>query len=200
MASDAALVAPTPGVPAIVARETVYRGWTSLERITLRLPGPVDVERHIEHHGDAACVLPYDPVRRVALLVSMPRPAVLQSGEDDLLEVVAGRIDDGELPDACAIREAMEEAGVVLSDLDPVAVGWSMPALSTERLHLFLGSYESRDRTGEGGGAEDEHENIVVREMQLTALWTLAQQGRVTDIKTLLLVHALHARRPELFG
>jgi nudix-type nucleoside diphosphatase (YffH/AdpP family) len=186
--------------PAIVRRETVYRGWVSLERVALRLPGPVDVERHIEDHGEAACVLAYDPDRRVALTVSMPRPPVMQAGEDDLIEVIAGRIDAGETAERCAIREAMEEAGVVLGQLEAVVVGWTMPALSTERLHLFLAPYSARDRHGEGGGAPGEHENITVREMPLEELWGLAATGRLTDMKTLLLVYALRQRHPGLFA
>ena len=57
------------------------------------------------------------------------------------------------------------------------------------------------DRTGEGGGAEGEHENIEVREVPLAALWALAQgRAQAFDLKTLALLQALRLRRPELFA
>lgn len=177
----------------------VYRGWTRLSRATLS-DGSKQFHREIEDHGQAVGVLPYDPERRTALLVQLPRAPVLLAGETEhLLEVPAGLVDAGEAPDACARREALEEVGVALGELEPVGLVWSCPGISTERIALFLAVYRASDRTGQGGGLADENENIVVAERSLADLAALAEAGRLPDLKTLCLVQALRLRRPDLF-
>lgn len=182
----------------IIDRELVYDHWYRLWRLRLRMPDGAEVERHLEHHGAAVAVLPYDPERRVALLVSMPRAAILDAGAPPLLEAVAGHIAvDAE---RSARAEAMEEAGVRLGALDPVGTVWLMPALSTERLSLFLAAYSADDRIGPGGGAPDEHENITVHELALCELGALRGSHAIEDAKTLLLLQALELKDPTLFA
>jgi nudix-type nucleoside diphosphatase (YffH/AdpP family) len=145
-------------------------------------------------------VLPFDAARRVALVCRQPRVGPLYSGfEPHLVEAAAGMIDPGEAPAATAVREAHEELGVRLAAVEPVAAAWSMPAVSSERIHLFLASYPAADRVGDGGGVADEGEDIEVIERPLKALLQEADAGTLTDLKTLALVWALARRRPELF-
>ena len=182
----------------IVGRETLYAGWLRLERLLYRMPDGEVVERHLEEHGAAASVLPYNPETRTALFVSMPRAPVTQSGEPDLIEAVAGRIED-EDPQACIRREALEEAGVRLTSLEPVLVAWSLPSISTERNHLFLAPFSDADRVGEGGGAAGENEAITVHALALADAWSMLETGRITDMKTVLLLQTLRIRQPQLF-
>jgi nudix-type nucleoside diphosphatase (YffH/AdpP family) len=182
----------------IIADEIVYAGWMSLRRLTLQMPDGRPEERHVEDHGIAIAVLPYDPVRRTALLVSLPRPPVLLDGGPDVLEAIAGRIEDA-TPEDTARREAMEEAGVRLTVLEPIANIWTMPSISTERVQLYLAPFAAADRIAPGGGAADENEGITVHELPLRHLAELADAGALPDAKTLLLVQALRLRRPDLF-
>jgi nudix-type nucleoside diphosphatase (YffH/AdpP family) len=185
--------------PAIDKMEIAHRGWTTLSVVTFVLPDGTKFNREIEDHGRAACVLAYDPERRTALLVSQFRAAVfLTSGETDLLEVVAGVIDAGDGADT-ARREAMEEAGVQLRNLETVATVWTSPGISTERSEMFLAAYSAVDRTGTGGGLAAEHEKITIVEIALAELAALADTGRITDMKTLALVQTLRLRQPALF-
>ena len=145
-------------------------------------------------------VLPYDPERRVALLVKLPRaPVLLMGAPCDFLEAPAGIRDDDEDPADCARREAREEVGVVLGSLEEAGHAWSMCGVSTERMHLFLAAYAAEDRTGEGGGLAEEHENITVAEVPLAELRDAADRNALDDMKTLCLVQTLRVRRPELF-
>ena len=161
----------------------------------------VSFQREIEHHGDAVAVLPYDPNRRVALLVKLPRaPVLFQGASSDFLEVPAGLIDDGEQPIDAARREAHEEVGVRLGALEPAGHTWSMCGISTERMGLFLAPYAATDRTGAGGGLVEEHENITVVEISLAELRQLADTNALSDLKTLALVQTLRLRHPELFA
>jgi nudix-type nucleoside diphosphatase (YffH/AdpP family) len=184
----------------ILELSPLHRGFISLLRARVRLPDGAVVERELTDKGDAACVLPYDPERRLALVVTTPRiPVVHVEGpRAQLLEAPAGML-DGDTPEACVRREAMEEAGVVLGELELVACAWPSPGTATERISLYLAAYRAADRTSPGGGAEGEHENIVVHEIPLAELWRLVQQGDAVDLKTLALVQALKLRRPDLF-
>lgn len=182
----------------IVSRTLVYDAWYKLWRLEVRMPGGAEVERHLEDHGRAVAVLPYDPVRRVAMLVSMPRAPVIDAGAAPLLEAIAGNF-AGNAEDS-ARREAMEEGGVRLGVLEFVAEVWSMPALSTERLGLYLAPYAAGDRIAAGGGVDGEHESITVHEIALSVLQEMRLAGTLGDAKTLLLVQALELQKPTLFA
>lgn len=185
--------------PAILATTIVHEGWGRFLLLRTRLPGGAEVERQVEDHGDAVAVLPYDPARRVALMVRQFRtPVFLRGEEGTLLGAPAGRLDETD-PGECARREAMEETGVLLETLDAVSYVWSMPGVSTERMSLFLAEYGEGDRMAEGGGLADEHENIAVEEIPLAQLAAMADDGALSDLKTLVLVQTLRLRRPELF-
>lgn len=181
--------------------ETLYQGYVTLMMATFAAEDGTSFKREIEHHGHSVAVLPYDPTRRTALLVSLPRaPVIWAGGPPELTEAVAGMIDDGENPQGAVRREALEEAGVELHDLEPVGAAYPSPGVSSERAQLFLAPYALRDRTAAGGGLAEEHENITVSEVPLAELWTWVEDHRVEDLKTLALVLALRVRRPDLFG
>ena len=144
-------------------------------------------------------MLPYDPERRVAILVRQFRAPVFHAaGEAEMLEAPAGLLDEDE-PANGARREVLEEVGLTLAVLEPVAAVWTMPGISTERMHLFLAPYGPGDRIGAGGGVAGEHEAITVAETALTDLAALADRGALTDLKTFALVQTLRLRRPDLF-
>jgi nudix-type nucleoside diphosphatase (YffH/AdpP family) len=184
---------------AVLSTKTAYEGWSTLFVATIQTPDGATIKREIEDHGSAIAVLPYDPERRVAMLVRQFRPPVFQAaGEAETLEAPAGLIED-ESPDDTARREADEEVGVRLETLEPVGMQWAMPGISTERIHLYLAPYNVADRTGAGGGLAQEHENITPVEIALAELAAMADSGRLTDMKTFALLQTLRLRHPELF-
>lgn len=188
--------------PKILNTTVLHHGWSSFLLAKVRLTDGSVVTREIEAHADVAAVLPYDANRRTALLVRQFRPVVLFAGAGDGMqtEVVAGLIDKGETPETTARREAMEETGVRLDALEPVATAFATPGISTERLNLYLAPYGEADRVGRGGGAAGEHEDIEVLELPLAEIAAMLSRGDLPDMKTVALVLALQARRPELFA
>lgn len=183
----------------ITKKTLIYDGWYRFHRLEICLNGNVSVERHLLDSGSAVAVLPYDPQRRVCLLIDQPRAAVIHAGEPPLLEVIAGNL-DGTEPAFRIVEEALEEAGLKLGSLEPVTNIWSLPPVSTERIQLYLSPYSGKDRVGPGGGADGEHENICVHEIGLDALHGLVMDGQLTDAKTVILAQALLIRHPELWG
>ena len=180
--------------------ETVYQGYSTIMKATLVGPDGQTFVREIEHHGRAVSVLPYDPERRVCLLVSLPRPPVIWAGgPPELAEAPAGMVEDEDVEDT-ARREALEEAGVKLGRLEHIGSPFSSAGVSSERIDLFLAAYSAKDRVEDGGGLEEEQENIAVMEVPLDQLWAWIEQRRIEDLKTMTLAYALRVRRPELFG
>jgi nudix-type nucleoside diphosphatase (YffH/AdpP family) len=183
----------------VLSKNTIYQGWASFAVVSLRLNDGVVVERVLEDHGRAVAVLPYDPVRRVAMLVEQLRTALLVTcGLTHLREVPAGLL-DGDDPAACAKREALEECGLRLRELEHVSRCWTMPGVSTEQMDMYLAAYEAQDQIGAGGGLAEEHERITVVEMPLRELAAAADAGGVADLKTFVLVQTLRLKRPDLF-
>ncbi len=187
-------------VPAqILHVRPAYEGWGKYLIATARLPDGQEIEREIEDHGRAVCVLPYDPERRVALLVRLFRaPPLYAGGPPEMLEAPAGLLEE-DSPEDCARREVLEEAGLRLGALEHIVTAWTMPGISTERMSRYLASYAAADRVAEGGGVADEHENITVIEKPLADLAAMAARGDLIDMKTLTLLLALKDRRPDLF-
>lgn len=190
---------PAAEPPRVVHLETVYQGWGRYLRATIRLSDGEEVVREVQDHGRTVGVLPYDPERRTALMISIVRAPLLVAGRSEpLLECAAGGIDDASAEDA-ARREALEEVGVTLGDLELVAETWPSPGVSAERMSLFLAPYAAADRTGAGGGVRSEGETLTVHELPLAELWREVEAGTLADAKALILTMALHHRRPDLF-
>lgn len=183
----------------IAGKTLIYDGWYKFFVLEVEMPDGAVVERHLIDNGSAVAVLPYDPERRVCMLIEQPRAAVLDAGEPPLLEAIAGGL-DGAMPELRIIDEALEEGGLRLRELHPVANIWPMCPVSTERVQLYLAEYRDEDRVAAGGGAVDEDEHITVREISLDDLRELALTGTLTDAKTLILAQALMLQRPELWG
>lgn len=182
----------------ILSTRTIHEGWLNLKMATIRLKEGETVEREIVEHPSGAAVLAYDPQRRVAMLISECRPPVLMEGAEQLVEVIGGAL-DGDDPEVCARREALEEGGLRLRSLQKVAETWATPATSTERLTSFLAAYSLADRVAPGGGLDEEAEHLRVREIPLAELGRRADAGEINDAKTLLLLQALRIREPGLF-
>lgn len=186
--------------PRIAGTRTAYEGWARYLVAQVRLPDGSHVDREVEDHGPAVAVLPYDPERRVALLVRQFRtPPCFVDGTASVLEAPAGLREEDD-PKACARREAFEEVGLRLSQLEPAGRVWSLPGLSTERMDLFLAPYRAADREGAGGGLAEENECIEVMEIALSDLAVMADRGEIVDMKTLCLTQTLRLRHPDLFA
>ena len=142
--------------------------------------------REVFDRKHAAAVLPIDPKRGTVILVRQFRlPAFLTGHKKPLVEVIAGALDN-DAPDACARREAMEEAGIEVSALKEVFHCFMSPGAITERMHLFVGTYSAR--AAKGGGLQDEGEDIEVLEMPFSRAFAMIESGEILDAQTIMLL------------
>ncbi|MDJ0627265.1 MAG: NUDIX domain-containing protein [Rhodobacter sp.] len=162
------------------------------------LGGPVARAAFVS--GDAVTVLPYDPVRDRVMLIEQFRfgPYVRGDRCPWSLEPIAGRIDAGETPEACARREAGEEAGLALDRLEPVARYYPSPGAVTEYLFSYVGIADLTDGVAGLGGVEDESEDIRSILMSFDALMQLLTTGEAENGPLILSALWLAANRDRL--
>jgi len=138
--------------------------------------------------GDGAAVLPIDRAKGLVLLVRQFRwPAFEHGYREFMVETIAGKL-DGDTPEACAAKEAMEEAGVAITSLHKVFHCFMSPGAVQERLHLFVADYDSDMSRSVGAGLHDEGEDIEVLEMNLSEAFTLIASDIIVDAKTIMLI------------
>lgn len=144
--------------------------------------------REVFDRKHAAAVLPIDRARGTVLLVSQFRlPAYLTGFAKPLIEAIAGAL-DGDDPETCVRREAMEEAGVRIENPKQVFHCFMSPGAVTERMHLFVAHYSTASRTANGGGLADEGEDIEVLELPLSRALDMVASGEICDAKTIMLL------------
>ncbi|WP_417699159.1 NUDIX domain-containing protein [Pseudophaeobacter sp.] len=150
----------------VKAHKRAYVNFFAMEEMDLqfrRYDGSMSpvVNRGVALVGRASVVLPYDPLRDQVLLVEQFRAATYIAGEKRpwMWEPVAGLIDPGETPEQAARREATEEAGVTISQLEAVTHAYPSSGASGEFIHIFVGITNLSDIRG-GGGVAGENEDL----------------------------------------
>ncbi|MFD5625472.1 NUDIX domain-containing protein [Streptomyces sp. NPDC127072] len=173
--------------------ELTSRGWHVLRRTTFdyrRSDGRWETQqRETYDRGNGAVVLPYDTARGCVLLTRQFRcPAYVNDHPDGMLIEAAAGLLDADDPHTAIRRESIEELGVTLGSLTHITDAYMSPGSVTERLHFFAASYTPADRTGAGGGLEEDGEDIEVLELPFTEALAMTRDNRITDGKTILLL------------
>lgn len=187
----------------ILEAKLAYRGYGRIDSYRLRHRlhdgrlGP-PVLREVYHRGHVAAVLPYDPERDAVVLLEQFRIGAYLAGMRAWqTEAVAGMIDRDEAPEAVARREAMEEAGLAVGELVPIARYLVSPGAITETVALFCGRVDSR---GAGGvhGLPEEGEDIKVEAVPADRLPRMLEDGTVANALTIIAVQWLLLHRDEM--
>ena len=174
----------------ILKEETVYKGHFELKKIHFKhklFNGGVsgEVVRELLVKGAAAALIAYDPVLDNVVLVEQVRIGAYLPDSDRspwLLELVAGMIDKGaESPAEVAIREAQEEAGLSVSNVEHALSVWDSPGGQLERLHLFLGLVDS-SQVGGSYGLEEENEDILVHVVGREQAYQWVVEGKIDNV------------------
>ncbi|YBV94207.1 NUDIX domain-containing protein (plasmid) [Phyllobacteriaceae bacterium JZ32] len=153
--------------------------------------------RETYDRGNGATILLYDRVRRTVILTRQFRfPAFINGHDDLLIETPAGLLDDMS-PEERIKEETQEETGYRIGKVEKVFEAFMSPGSVTERLYFFVGEYEPKDRISNGGGVENEGEDIEVLEVTIDEALAMIAGGKIVDAKTIMLLQhaALHIFR-----
>lgn len=146
----------------------------------VRFPDGSEGELEIVRHAGGAAVV---PLRRADGAGDEPSVILLRqyryAAGGHILEIPAGLLDDGEDPEACALRELEEEAGVRAAAIRPLTTIFTTPGFCDERLHLFLAT-----ELAETDDSHEEREFIERREVPLSRALELVESGRIQDSKS----------------
>nr|WP_113865339.1 ADP-ribose diphosphatase [Brenneria salicis]NMN93106.1 ADP-ribose pyrophosphatase [Brenneria salicis ATCC 15712 = DSM 30166]RBP65185.1 ADP-ribose pyrophosphatase [Brenneria salicis ATCC 15712 = DSM 30166]RLM31687.1 ADP-ribose diphosphatase [Brenneria salicis ATCC 15712 = DSM 30166] len=183
----------------IIARETLYSGFFSLQRYRFRhrlFNGEMsgEVNREIFERGHAVVLLPYDPVRDEVVLIEQIRIAAYDTSASPwLFELVAGMIEPGESLEEVARREALEEAGLTVKRCQPVISYLASPGGTSERLAVMVGEVDTRTAIGIHGLAE-ENEDIRVHVVSREQSYQWVEQGIIDNAASVIALQwlALH--------
>ena len=104
-----------------------------------------------------------------------------------LIEACAGLLDKDNAED-CIRRETEEETGYRVSSVRKVFEAYMSPGSVTEILYFFVAEYEATMKVNEGGGAENEQENIEVLELPFEQALVMIKTGEIKDGKTIMLL------------
>ena len=178
--------------------ETLSDDWFLLQKTTFdyrRNDGGWQRQtRETYDRGHGPTILLYNRERRTVVLVRQFRFPTYGNGHDGfLIETAAGLLDQAS-PEERIRAEVEEETGYRVGAVSKVFEAFMSPGSVTERLHFFVAEYEPASRIGNGGGLEEEGEDIEVLELALDEAIRMMADGRIADGKTIMLLQyaALH--------
>ncbi|MEH6681741.1 MAG: GDP-mannose pyrophosphatase NudK [Sediminicola sp.] len=186
-----------------IQKELLSDNWYLLHKLTYdyqKTDGSWEQQvREVYDRGNGAVILLYNTEKGTVVLTQQFRmPTYLNGNETGMMiEACAGLL-DGDSPEQCIKKEVEEETGYLVTDVKKVFESYMSPGSVTEILYFFIGAYEERLRIGEGGGADDETENIEVLELPFRTAFQMVSNGTIKDAKTIMLLQ--HAKLEGLFG
>ena len=160
-----------------ISSKTVYQGRIlAVEALDVELEDGRRSKRDVIRHRGAAAVLTRLPDKRFVLVRQFRKPV-----EREVLEIVAGGLEKGEAPEACAVREVEEETGHGVSSLAKLGVIWPTPGYCSEELHLFFA--ELVQEPGKRNLDRDENvETVCIGEKDLEGM---IERNEIRDAKTI---------------
>lgn len=186
----------------IVEKKLLSDNWYHLYKFSFDYTGANGVthrlEREVYDRGNGATILLYDPARDMVVLVRQFRiPAHLNGYSGWLIETPAGLL-DGEHPEEAIRREAIEETGYQVRDVRFLFKCFMSPGAVTEVVHFFAAIIDASDRVTEGGGLDEENEDIEVLEVPLARALAMIETGEIADGKTIMLLQWAQLNRASL--
>lgn len=177
----------------ILDTEILSDNWYTLKKLTYEYTkedGTKETQsREVYDHGNAATILLYNKQEQTVILTRQFRLPSFVNGNSSgmLIEACAGLLDD-DSPEECARREAEEETGYRVNQVQKIFGSYMSAGSLTEIIHFFIAEYSGDMKVNEGGGKENEQENIEVIEFPFQNTLTMIDNGEIKDAKTIILL------------
>ncbi len=186
-----------------VVKQLLSTNWYTLYKFTFEYQREDSTwetqEREVYDCGDAAAVLLYNKEKQTVILTKQFRMPIFQNTSEDgdamMVEVCAGLL-DGDTPEVCIKKEALEETGYKIENVTKVFESFMIPGTVMQKVHFFVAEYKDTDKVSAGGGAEYETENIEVLEISFKQALNWMYTDKIKDGKTVMLLQ--HAQIKNL--
>lgn len=160
-----------------VHSEPIFNGKViSLKVDDVTLPNGKVAKREIVNHPGAVAVIAITQENKL-ILVEQYRKAL----ERSIIEIPAGKLEKGELPELTARRELEEETGLGCNELTYLQTFATSPGFADEVIHLFVarGLYEVEQRA-----QMDEDEFVELLEVSVEEAEQMVAEQKIYDAKT----------------
>jgi ADP-ribose pyrophosphatase len=168
--------------PGQIASRRIHTGKiVKLDEDSVRFPNGTQGTLDIVRHSGASAIVPFlsDPAGDDPQLLLIKQYRYAAGGY--MYESPAGRLDPGEDPKHCAIRELKEETGCTAARIEQVYSMFTTPGFTDEVIHLFVASGLQR-----GEHAREADEFMTVETIPLSAALDMVKKGEINDAKTAL--------------
>ncbi|MGE4515151.1 MAG: GDP-mannose pyrophosphatase NudK [Chryseobacterium sp.] len=182
--------------------EILSDNWYILKKITFNIrkkDGSIEQQsREAYDRGNGATIMLYDKSSGNVILTRQFRLPTFINGNETgmMIESCAGLLDNDN-PEDCIKRETEEETGYKISKLEKIFEAYMSPGSVTEILHFFIAEYSKEMKIADGGGLEDEGEDIEVLELPFDKALAMIDSGEIKDAKTIMLLQ--HLRIKNIF-
>lgn len=183
----------------ILKTEILSDNWYTLKKVTYTIEkkdGNKETQsREAYDRGNGAAILLYNKVSGTVILTRQFRLPTFINGNTTgmLIEACAGLLDNDN-PEECIKRETEEETGYKISKVEKVFEAYMSPGSVTEILHFFIAEYSHEMKITDGGGLEEEGENIEVLELPFEDALAMIDKGEIMDAKTIMLLQYLRIK------
>ena len=188
----------------LVDRETLFQGYFRMDRFHIRhesfAGGWTDtITREILDRGRRAVgVLLFEPEGDKVILIEQFRAGAMAKDEYPwLTEVVAGIVDPGETREATARREAREEAGCDVREVQQIMAYFPTPGCSSEHTTLYVGRTTAPEH-GSLHGLPQEGEDIRAHVLDATQAINLLYANKLRDAATIIALQWFATHHTEL--
>lgn len=142
----------------------------------ITLPNGKMSKREIVRHPGAVGIIPVTPDNKLLCVKQYRKPL-----EKTLIEIPAGKLEEGEAPEVTALRELEEETGYSTNTLSYITSFYTAPGFSDEIIYL----YETNDLRKLTEAKElDEDEFVELIELTLEEAEQLMAKEEIHDAKT----------------
>lgn len=177
-----------------ITHNTLSNEWATLHRIDydyqFKNGAWKRLSRETYNRGHGTAVLLYNIEKRTIILTKQFRMPIHETNpnESQSIEACAGAIDQNDSPQSTIIREIEEEVGYRVEHVEHVLSAYSSPGALTEKMYLFVAQYNDRMKVNEGGGLDNEDEDIEVLEMPFSQAIHMMNNHEIIDAKTIMLL------------
>lgn len=184
-----------------VTSKVISNFWGKLEQINFDFTFKNGNTKNLTHEvfgkSDGVAIMLYNPKTKKVILAKQFRMPLYVAGVSNgfSIEVVGGAMDENESSETCVIRETEEEVGYKISEVKKVYTVFLSPGMGKERTHLFVGEYKDADKTENGGGVEDENEEIEVLEIDFLQALKMIESEEIIDARTIMLLQYLQINK-----